>query len=48
MKFGQVIEHNSRIFFFFKNHEENEAGRLVPDVFLVFIKALYEEKASDL
>ena len=28
---------------FFKNHAENEAGRLVPDL---FIKALYEVKAS--
>ena len=28
--------------FFFKNHTENEAGRLVPDQFLFFKKALYE------
>ena len=32
--------------FFFKNHEENEAGRLAPDHFLFFKKALYEVKAS--
>ena len=34
--------------FFFKNHAENEAGRLVPDLFLFFKKALYEVKANDL
>ena len=33
--------------FFFKNHAENEAWRLVPDLFLFFKKALYEVKASD-
>ena len=32
--------------FFFKNHAENEAGRLVPDALLFFKKALYEVKAS--
>ena len=31
---------------FFKNHGENEAGRLVPDFFLFFKKALYKVKAS--
>ena len=34
--------------FFFKNHAENEAGRLVPDLFLFFKKDLYEVKASGL
>ena len=34
--------------FFFKYHAENEAGRLVPDLFLFFKKALYEVKASGL
>ena len=34
--------------FYFKNHAENEAGRLVPDLFLFSKKALYEVKASDL
>ena len=29
MKFGQLIEYNYRNIFFFKNHAENEAGRLV-------------------
>ena len=47
MNFGEVIEYNN-IIFFFKNPEENEAGRLVPDLFLFFKKALYEEKASGL
>ena len=31
---------------FFKNHAKNEAGRLVPDVFLFFIKALYKVRTS--
>ena len=31
---------------FFKNHAENEAGRLVPNLFLFFKKALYEIKAN--
>ena len=34
--------------FFFKHHAENEVGRLVPDLFLLFEKALYEVKASGL
>ena len=32
--------------YFFKNHTENEAGRLVPGLFLFSEKALYEVKAS--
>ena len=47
MKFGQSIEYNKRKFFF-KNHAQNEAERLVPDLFLFFKKALYEVKASGL
>ena len=31
MKFGQFTE-----IFFFKNYAKNEAGRLVPDLFLFF------------
>ena len=31
-----------------KNHGENEAGRLVSDLFLIFKKALDEAKASGL
>ena len=45
MKFGQAIEHNKRKIFL-KNHSQNEAGRLVPGLFLFFKKALYEVKAS--
>ena len=33
MKFGQLIEYKGEIFFF-KNYAENEAGRLVPGLFL--------------
>ena len=40
MKLGQLL--------FFKNDEENEAGRLVPDLFLFFKKAQYDVKARDL
>ena len=42
MKFGQYSKINT----FFKNHGENEAGRLVPDTFLLFKIALYEVRAS--
>ena len=31
-----------------KDHAENEAERLVPDLFLFFKKALYEVKASNM
>ena len=31
---------------FFKNHVGNEAGTLVPDLFLSFKRALYEVKTS--
>ena len=34
--------------FFFKNYAENEAGRLVPDLFLFFKKSFYEVKANGL
>ena len=40
LKFCQLIEYYKRDNFF-KNHEENEAGRLVPELFLFFKKALY-------
>ena len=47
MKFGQLIEYKEN--FFLENHEENEAARLVPDLFFFFKKkALYELKASAL
>ena len=38
MKFGQLIEYNKKNIFL-KNYVENEAGRLVPDLFLFFEKA---------
>ena len=47
MKFGQVIKWKREIFFF-KNHVENEARRLVPDLFLFYKSALCEVKASGL
>ena len=47
MKFGQLIEFKKETFFF-KNHAENEAGRLVTDLFLYFKKALYDVKSSGL
>ena len=37
MKFGQLTEYNTRNFSK-QNHAENEAGRLVPDLFLFFKK----------
>ena len=47
MKFSQLIEYDKKNIFF-KNHAEKEAGRLVPNLFLFFKKALYEEKRSGL
>ena len=38
MKFGQVIDYNKRNIFL-QNYAENEARRLVPDLFLFFEKA---------
>ena len=40
MKFGQLIEPTKIKNFFFKNYAENEPGKLVPDCFLSFKKAL--------
>ena len=34
-KFGQLIEYSNRNIFF-KNHAENEAARIVSDLFLFF------------
>ena len=45
MKRGQLIKYSGEILFF-KNYAENEAWRLVPDLFLLFKKALYNIKAS--
>ena len=47
MKFGQLIEYNKRNIFLQKSCK-NEAGRLVPDLFLFLKKALYEVKTSGL
>ena len=47
MKFSQLIYYN-QVNIFFKSHTENEVGKLVPDIFLIFIWALYEVKASGL
>ena len=44
MKFGQMM----MMILFFKSHAENEAGRLVPDLFLFFKKPLYEVEGSGL
>ena len=41
-----IIQKNQT--FFFKNHGENKAGKLVPDLFLFFRKALFEVNASGL
>ena len=47
MKFVQVIEYNHRNIFL-QSNAENEARKLVPDIFLFFEKALYEVKAKGL
>ena len=44
MKFDQLIEYTRKLFYF-KNHAENEVGRLVPDIFLFFKEMLYKVKA---
>ena len=43
-KFGQLIEREK--FFFFKNHAENEVGRLVSDLFLPYKETLEKIKAN--
>ena len=40
MKFGKIIECKKKNIFL-KIHVENEAGRLVLDLFLFFLKTLY-------
>ena len=47
MTYRQAIDYNKRIVFF-KNHTENEAGRLVPDLFLFFQKVSCEVNAGGL
>ena len=38
MEVDQLIEYKKRNIFFFKHYAENEAGRLVPNLFLFFKK----------
>ena len=45
MKFVQLIKLACEIFFF-NNHAENKVGRLVPDLFLIFKKALCKVTTS--
>ena len=45
MKFDQLIKYSVRNIFF-TNHKENQAGRLVPALFLFFKKTLYRVKAN--
>ena len=46
MKLGQLIKYNVRNIFLKKSHAENETGRLVPDLFSFFKKALHKVKIS--
>ena len=49
MILGRLIEYIKKKYLFYKNHAENETGRLASDLFLFFKKAyLYEVKVSDL
>ena len=43
--FAGLIEYNNTNIFC-KQKEKNDAGKLVPDVFLIFKKALFEVKES--
>ena len=45
MKFGQLYIIIREIILL-KKHAQNKAGKLVPDLFFFFEKALYEVKAS--
>ena len=46
MKFAQIVEYNERDILFFKNHAENDAGRLYTDLFLFLKTVLYKVKAN--
>ena len=48
MIFCQLVDHSKINDFLQKNHAENEAGRLVSNLFFFFKKALYEVKAGSL
>ena len=45
MKFGKLTKYNMENIFC-KYHAESEAGKLVPDLFLIFTKALLKVKTS--
>ena len=45
IKFGRLKNIAGEIFFF-RNHAENEVGRLVPGLFLFFKKRLYKVQVS--
>ena len=47
MKFGEVIKYNKRNIYLQK-HAKNDTGRLDPDLFLLFKKALFKVKTSSL
>ena len=47
MEFAQLTEYNTRNIFLL-NYAENEAGRLVPELFLFFKKVLYKVNARGL
>ena len=47
MKLGQLIEYR-KINTFFKSYPEDQAGKIVPDLFLFFKKVQYELKAGGL
>ena len=47
MKFAQLVEYNNRNILF-KNHAENKAVPVIPDLFLLFKKSFYMVKASGL
>ena len=47
LKVGQLIEHKKRNIFLLLSYE-NEAVRLIPELFFFFKKALYEVKTSGL
>ena len=47
LKVDELIEHNKRNIFLLLS-SENETGRLIPELFFFFKKALYEVKTSGL
>ena len=46
MKFGQVLKYNKENIFLQKYLAENGAGRLIPDLFFFFKKALLRQKQA--